>query len=273
MAARVLKFFDVYGRDSENDERKLRSRNGERRELTCASQIKTSSLSVLFWSELRGRQDERRVFYCAKRVLWRQIKRDINKSSSLTCTNGLKVMMSSDHLFIRFCFCTALWAQVSFRYCYVKSLFRKILCTDAVQRDVRLARLKTQETAFLCWEDSLRQLDMSRLKYVSFEKKTDGRKGFKVIYNGKQLLSLASKHEAEAFITKHLRSIGNIGTHDPPPVKARYRPKATKKSKICGIILRPQSGMYVGCNHDIGESYDSRECESGIGSKKIKTVL
>ena len=71
------------------------------------------------------------------------------KTSSLPCTNDLKIIMNSDHLFIRFCFCTALLAQVSFRYCYVKSLFRKILCTDAVQIDVRLASLKTQETAFV----------------------------------------------------------------------------------------------------------------------------
>ena len=91
------------------------------------------------------------VFLWCRTCAVEKQKRSPKKTTTpLPCTNGLKVMMSSDHLFIRFCFCTALWAQVSFRYCYVKSLFRKILCTDAVQRDVRLARLKTQETAFLC---------------------------------------------------------------------------------------------------------------------------
>ena len=92
----------------------------------------------------------------------------------------------------------------------------------------------------------------------------DSRKGFNVIYNGKQLLSLATKHEAEAFITKHLRSIGKIGTNDPPPVKARYRPKATKKSKTCGIILRPQSGIYVGSNHDIGSHTTPESAKSAL---------
>ena len=72
---------------------------------------------------------------------------------------------------------------------------------------------------------------MSRLKHVSFEQKSDGRSGFKVIYNGKQLLSLASKQDAEAFITKHLRSIGEIGMNGRPPVKARCRPKAMKNQR------------------------------------------
>ena len=57
---------------------------------------------------------------------------------------------------------------------------------------------------------------MSRLKHVSFERKSDGRSGFKVIYDGKQLLTLASKKEAEACITNHLRSIGKIGVNDRP---------------------------------------------------------
>ena len=194
------------------------------------------------------------------------------KTSPLPCTNDLKIIMIPDHLFIRFCCCTALWAQVSFRYCYVKSLSRKIVYTDAVQRDVRLASLRTQGTAFVFLKDSLHRLDMRRLRYVSFEKKRDGRSGFKVIYDGKQLLSLASKHEAEAFITKHLRSIGKIGMNDPPPVKARCRPKAMKKSKICGIILRPQSGMYVGSNHDIG-SHTTLESAKAALDKTIKRVL
>ena len=87
---------------------------------------------------------------------------------------------------------------------------------------------------------------------MSLERKSDGRSGFKVIYDVKQLLTLESKKEAEACITKHLRSIGKIGVKDRPPVKARCRPKAKKKSNICGIILRRETGMYVGSNHDIG---------------------
>ena len=163
------------------------------------------------------------AFYGVERVLWR--KQD-KTSSSLPCTNDLKLIMDSDDLFIRFCFCIALWAQVVFRYCCIKSLSRNRVYTGAAQRDVRLASLRTQGSAFVFLKDSLRRLDMSRLKYVSFEKKRDGRSGFKVIYDGKQLLSLASKHEAEAFITNHLRSIGKIGMNGRPPVKARCRPKA-----------------------------------------------
>ena len=72
---------------------------------------------------------------------------------------------------------------------------------------------------------------MSRLKHVSFEQKSDGRSGFKVIYNGKQLLSLASKQDAEVFITEHLRSIGKIGMTDRPPLKARCRPKVRKSRR------------------------------------------
>ena len=146
-------------------------------------------------------------------------KRD-KKSSPLPCTNDLKLIIDSDHLFIRLCFCIALWAQVSFRYCCIKSLSREIVYTGAAQRDVRLASLRKQGTVSVFVKGSLHRLDMSRLKHVSFEKKRDGRSGFKVIYDGKQLLSLASKHEAEAFITKHLRSIGNIGMNDPPPCKS-----------------------------------------------------
>ena len=139
--------------------------------------------------------------------------------------------------------------------------------TGAAQRDVRLASLRTQGTAFVFAKDSLHRLDMSRLKYVSFGKNYYGRSGFKVIYDGKQLLSLASEHEAEAFITKHLRSIGKIGMNDPPPVKARCRPEAMKKSKICGIIWRPQSGMYVGSNYDIGSHTTLESAKAALDQK------
>ena len=92
--------------------------------------------------------------------------------------------------------------------------------TGAAQRDVQLADLRTRGSAFVFLRRCLPRLDMSRLKYVSFEEKSDGRSGYKVIYNGKRLLSLALKQDAEAFITKHLRSIGKIGEHDRPPVKS-----------------------------------------------------
>ena len=100
-------------------------------------------------------------------------------------------------------------------------------------------------------------------------KKTDGRSGFKVIYNGKQLLSLASKRDAEAFITKHLRSIGKIGMNDRPPVKARCRPKVRQKSKICGIILRPKLSLYEGSNHNIGK-HTSLESAKAALDRKVK---
>ena len=99
------------------------------------------------------------------------------------------------------------------------------------RQGVHLASLRTRDSAIVSVKDSSHRLDMSRLKHVSFEQKSDGRSGFKVIYNGKQLLSLASKRDAEAFITKHLRSIGKIGMNDPPPVKARCRPKVKQESK------------------------------------------
>ena len=46
------------------------------------------------------------AFYGVERVLWR--KRMSNKSSSLPCTNDLKIIMDSDHLFIHLCVCIAL---------------------------------------------------------------------------------------------------------------------------------------------------------------------
>ena len=69
---------------------------------------------------------------------------------------------------------------MSFRYCCIKSLSRKIVYTGAAQRDVRLASLRTQETAFVFVKDSLHVLEMNRLKYMSFEKKRNGRSGVKV---------------------------------------------------------------------------------------------
>ena len=146
---------------------------------------------------------------------------------------------------------------------------RNILYTGAAQRDVHLASLRTRYSAFVSVKDISHRPDMSRLKHVSFEKKRDGRSGFKVIYNGKQLLSLASKQDAEAFITKHLRSIGKIGMNDPPPVKAKCRPRAKPKSKICGIIWRPESRMYEGSNHYIGK-HTSLESAKAALDRKVK---
>ena len=115
----------------------------------------------------------------------------------------------------------------------------------------------------------MHRLGMSRLKHVSFEEKSDDRSGFKVIYDGKQLLSLASKQDAEAFITKHLRSIGEIGKNHPPPLKAKYRPRVKPKSKICGIIWRPQSRVYEGSNHSIGK-HTSLESAKAALDRKMK---
>ena len=139
--------------------------------------------------------------------------------------------------------------------------------TGAAQRDVCLASLRKQGTVSVFVKGSLHRLDMSRLKYVSFGKNYYGRSSFKVIYDGRELLSLASKHEAETFITKYLRSIGKIGMTEQPPVKARYRPQTGKKSKICGIIWKPQSGMYVGSNYDM-ESHTTLESAKAAFDKK-----
>ena len=113
----------------------------------------------------------------------------------------------------------------------ISALSRNLLYTGAAQRDVHLTSLRARDSAFVSVKDISHRPDMSRLKHVSFEKKKDGRSGFKVIYDGKQLLSLASKRDAEDFITKHLRSIGKIGKNDPPPLKAKCRPRVKPKSK------------------------------------------
>ena len=146
---------------------------------------------------------------------------------------------------------------------------RYILYTGAAQRDVHLASLRTRDSAFVSVKDSSHRLDMSRLKHVTFEHKSDGRSGFKVVYKGKQLLSLASKQDAEAFITKHLRSIGKIGMNDPPPLKAKCRPRVKPKSKICGIIWRPESRLYEGSNHYIGK-HTSLESAKAALDRKMK---
>ena len=55
-----------------------------------------------------------------------------------------------------------------------------MLYTGASPRDVRSVSLRTQETTFVFVKDSLHVLEMSRLKYLSFEKKRNGRSGVKV---------------------------------------------------------------------------------------------
>ena len=105
------------------------------------------------------------VFYCAKRVLWREIKRD-RKSSSLPCTNDLKIIMIPDHLFIRFCFYTALWAQIFSRYRCIRSFSSNLVYTGALERDVHLASLRVQDSVFVFSKDSLHRLHMSRLEQV-----------------------------------------------------------------------------------------------------------
>ena len=82
-------------------------------------------------------------------------------------------------------------------------------------------------------------------------------------------MSLASEQDAEAFITKHLRSIGKIGMNDRPPVKARCRPKVKQKSKICGIILRPELRLHEGSNHNIGK-HTSLESAKAALDRKMK---
>ena len=153
----------------------------------------------------------------------------------------------------------------------IKLLSREIVYTGAAQRDVRLASLRKQGTVSVFVKGSLHRLDMSRLKYVSLGKNYYGLSGFKVIYDGRELLSLASKHEAETFITKYLRSIGKIGMTEQPPVKARYRPQRRKKSKICGIIWTPQSSMYVGSNYDMGSHTTLESAKAALDKKN--TVL
>ena len=93
-----------------------------------------------------------------------------------------KIIMDSDDLFIRLCFYIALWAQLFSRYCWLRSFSRNIVYTGAAQRDVHLASLRTQESAFVFWKDSLHRLDMSRLGHVFLRKKEMAVRGLKLFF-------------------------------------------------------------------------------------------
>ena len=99
--------------------------------------------------------------------------------------------------------------------------------------------------------------------------KSDGRDGYRVQYAGKQLLSTASKVEAESFITKYLREAGKIGHKEAAPLKAKFRKKAMKKSNISGITLRA-GGFYEGTSLPIGRhaTLESAEVQLRAAIKK-----
>ena len=82
-----------------------------------------------------------------------------------------KIIMDSDNLFIRFCFYTALWAQIFSRYRCIRSFSSNLVYTGALQRDVHLASLRVQDSVFVFSKDSLHRLDMSRLEHVCVEEK------------------------------------------------------------------------------------------------------
>ena len=105
---------------------------------------------------------------------------------------------------------------------------------------------------------------MSKLKYVSEEVKSDGRSGFKVQYEGRQLLTMATKTEAHTFITKHLRKVGEFGPEEKAPVKAKFRMKATKPSNICGIVFKPAQGFYEGSSFNIGRHSDIKNAKAAL---------
>ena len=82
-----------------------------------------------------------------------------------------KIIMDSDNLFIRFCFYTALWAQIFSRYRCIRSFSSNLVYTGVLQRDVHLASLRVQDSVFVFSKDSLHRLDISRLEHVCVEKK------------------------------------------------------------------------------------------------------
>ena len=82
-----------------------------------------------------------------------------------------KIIMDSDNLFIRFCFYTALWAQIFSRYRCIRSFSSNLVYTGALQRDVHLASLRVQDSVFVFSKDSLHRLDMSRLEHVCVKEK------------------------------------------------------------------------------------------------------
>ena len=63
----------------------------------------------------------------------------------------------------------------------------------------------------------------SRWKYLSFETKTDGRKGWKVQYDGIQHISLAKLPQAKTCLHALLVKKGEIDANDPLPLRAKFR--------------------------------------------------
>ena len=98
-------------------------------------------------------------------------EKEKTKSSSLPFMDDHKIIMDSDNLFIRFCFYTALWAQIFSRYRCIRSFSSNLVYTGVLQRDVHLASLRVQDSVLVFSKDSLHRLDMSRLENVYVEEK------------------------------------------------------------------------------------------------------
>ena len=84
----------------------------------------------------------------------------------------------------------------------------------------------------------------SRWKYLSYETKSDGRKGWKVQYDGIQHISLAKLSEAKTCLHDLLVKKRVIVANDSVPLRAQFRKKATKPSKTQGVILDKTKGLY-----------------------------
>ena len=92
----------------------------------------------------------------------------------------------------------------------------------------------------------------SRWKYLSYDTKHDGRKGWKVQYGGKQLISLAKFPAAKACLQNLLVQKGVIRRNDPLPPRVEFRKKATKQSKTQGVCLDQARGLYRGVSFSVG---------------------
>ena len=105
----------------------------------------------------------------------------------------------------------------------------------------------------------------SRWKYLSYETKGDGRKGWKVQYDGIQHISLAKLSEAKTCLHDILVKKGEIDAIDSLPLRARFRKKATKPSKTQGVYLDKSKGVYRGVAISVG--YHAKEADAAAAVK------
>ena len=95
--------------------------------------------------------------------------------------------------------------------------------------------------------------------------KADGRKGWKVQYDGRQHISLITLSEAKTCLHDILLKKGEIDAKDSLPLRAQFRQKATKPSRTQGVYLDKSTGVYRGVAIPVG--FHANEADAAAAVK------